>query len=44
MCRKRLDGGRERERVLRLRNYEGNLPIRPSAGMKARRRKKGDWN
>lgn len=40
MCRKRLDGGLERGRVLRLGNYEGNLPIHPSAGMKERRRKK----
>ena|SRR6266436_5203073 len=39
MCRKRLEGGLERERVLRLRNCEGNLPIHPSAGMEEKRKK-----
>jgi hypothetical protein len=40
-CRKRLDGGLEKGRVLRSRNYEGNLPIRPSASMKDSRIGKG---
>jgi hypothetical protein len=35
----RLDGGLERERVLRLRKYEGNLPIHPFASRYERKEK-----
>jgi hypothetical protein len=38
MYRKRLDGGLEIMHVLRLRMYEGNLPIHPSARMKKERK------
>lgn len=36
-CRMRLNGGKKRGRVLLLGNYEGSLPIHPSAGMKERK-------